>query len=206
VTADILERFDYAALGHIHKPMRVGGEVYRYCGTPLACSVSEAGQQKGIIIVELGAKGAGVELGAKGADVEADATVESGMKGAGVELGAKGAIVRTEVLPLVPLREVRVIRGTLDEVLAQGCSDYVTVILTDRVDLEVMDMQERLRQAFPYLLEIRRETVRQADCGETAVAAEELDPYELCCAFLKDLDEEEQAILRDVINCVQEAE
>ncbi len=172
VTADILERFDYAALGHIHKPMKVGGEAYRYCGTPLACSVSEAGQQKGIIIVELGAKGAGV---------------------------------RTEVLPLVPLREVRVVRGTLDEVLAQGCGDYVTVILTDRADLEVMDMQERLRQAFPYLLEIRRETVRQADCGE-APSAEELDPYELCCAFLKDLDEEEQEILRDVINCVQEGE
>ena len=47
VKADILERFDYAALGHIHKPMKVGSEVYRYCGTPLACSVSEAQQPKG---------------------------------------------------------------------------------------------------------------------------------------------------------------
>ena len=27
-----------------------------YCGTPLACSVSEAGQQKGIIMVEMGIK------------------------------------------------------------------------------------------------------------------------------------------------------
>jgi len=33
VCADILEVFDYAALGHIHKPMKVGSEVYRYCGT-----------------------------------------------------------------------------------------------------------------------------------------------------------------------------
>lgn len=53
VSADVLERFDYAALGHIHKPMTVGKESYRYCGTPLACSVSEAGQKKGIIMVEL---------------------------------------------------------------------------------------------------------------------------------------------------------
>ena len=36
VSADVLELFDYAALGHIHKPMKVGSEVYRYCGTPLA--------------------------------------------------------------------------------------------------------------------------------------------------------------------------
>lgn len=53
VSADILENFDYAALGHIHKPMKVGGEVYRYCGTPLACSVSEAGQKKEIIMVDI---------------------------------------------------------------------------------------------------------------------------------------------------------
>lgn len=57
VSADILQKFDYAALGHIHKPMKAGGEFYRYCGTPLACSVSEAGQNKGIIMVDIKQKG-----------------------------------------------------------------------------------------------------------------------------------------------------
>ncbi|MBQ2087942.1 MAG: exonuclease SbcCD subunit D [Selenomonas sp.] len=58
VNGDILELFDYAALGHIHKPQRLNGQdCYRYCGTPLACSISEAGQEKGIIEVELGVKG-----------------------------------------------------------------------------------------------------------------------------------------------------
>lgn len=37
--------------------MKVGGEYFRYSGTPLACSVSEAGQQKGIILVEMAEKG-----------------------------------------------------------------------------------------------------------------------------------------------------
>ena len=50
VRADILEAFDYTALGHIHKPMKVGSDRFRYCGTPLACSVSEAGQAKGVIV------------------------------------------------------------------------------------------------------------------------------------------------------------
>lgn len=170
VSADILQRFDYAALGHIHKPMQVGGEYYRYCGTPLACSVSEAGQQKGVILVEMEEKGT----------------------------------IKTSVLPLVPLRQVRVIKGSLEEVLQQSCEDYVTVILTDQADLDVMDMQDRIRNAFPYLLEIRRETLRKADYSRKLAPEEDLDPFELCCSFLKNMEEEEQEILRDVIHTVWE--
>ena len=170
VSADILEQFDYAALGHIHKPMKAGSEFIRYCGTPLACSVSEAGQKKGIIMVELGDKGDR----------------------------------KTTVLPLEPLRQVRVIRGELEEVLEQTCGDYVTVILTDKADLDVFDMQDKIRSAFPNLLEIRRETVRRTDYERAYAVQEELDPFELCCAFLNEPDEEEKALLRDVINTVRE--
>ena len=170
VSAEILEQFDYAALGHIHKPMKAGSEFIRYCGTPLACSVSEAGQQKGIVMVELGKKGDR----------------------------------KTTVLPLEPLRQVRVIRGELEEVLGQACGDYATVILTDKADLDVLDMQDRIRSAFPNLLAIRRETMRRADYGRTYAVQEELDPFELCCAFLNEPDDEEKALLRDVINTVQE--
>ena len=173
VRADILDRFDYAALGHIHKPMQVGSARYRYCGTPLACSVSEAGQQKGIIVVELGEK----------------------------------SDVRTRVLPLTPLRQVRVIRGTLEEVLAQACGDYVSIVLTDRVDLDVLDMQDRLRHAFPMLLEIRREAVCRADYARAHTVDAALDPFALCKAFLgDDVDAAAQDLLRDVINCAQEVE
>lgn len=180
VTAEVLEGFDYAALGHLHKPMKVGSERLRYCGTPLACSVSEAGQEKGIVVVELGPKGI-----------------------------LPSAEIQISTIPLVPLREVRVIRGTLEEVLKQSCQDYVTVVLTDKTDLEVIDMQERLRLAFPNLLEIRRETVRTADYeqdyGDGWSADSAPDPYELCCAFLKDMDDAEKGILRDVIRTVTEA-
>ena len=172
VASDVLEAFDYAALGHIHKPMKVGSELYRYCGTPLACSVSEVGQQKGVIMVEIGEKDSKTS-------------------------------VKITVLPLKPLREVRIIKGSLEEVLAQACEDFVTVILTDRVDLDIMDMQDRIRMAFPYLLEIRREVLRKADYSEQLMVEKEQDPFELCCSFLKDLDDEEKTILRDVIHTVQ---
>ncbi len=170
VHADVLSCFDYAALGHIHKPMKVGNEFYRYCGTPLACSISEAGQQKGVVQIQLGQKGS----------------------------------VKTEVLPLTPLRQVRIMEGTLEEILMQGCDDYVSVVLTDKIDLDVIDMQDRLRFAFPHLLEIRRSMLRQADYTMRDFQEEEWDPLRLCCAFLKDLDEDTQEILRDVINTVGE--
>ena len=171
ISADILEKFDYAALGHIHKPMKVGKETFRYCGTPLACSVSEAEQQKGILMVDIFEKENQPEV---------------------------------TVLPLNPLRQVRVIKGKLEEVLKQGCEDYVTVILTDKVDLDVIDMQDRLRLAFPKLLEIRREGLRNAVTEMQMEEQKFLDPFELCCAFLQDTDEVEKELLMDVIHTVQE--
>ena len=76
--------------------------------------------------------------------------------------------------------------------------------MTDKADLDVIDMQERIRLAFPNLLEIRRENLRKADYTRTLQTEELLDPYELCCSFLKDLDEEEKTILQDVLHTVQE--
>ncbi|RQW26028.1 exonuclease subunit SbcD [Rhodobacteraceae bacterium CH30] len=49
---------DYIALGHIHRPQKVGGfEHIRYCGSPIALSFDEAHQQKEVLLVELDAKG-----------------------------------------------------------------------------------------------------------------------------------------------------
>lgn len=169
VGAELLDVFDYAALGHIHRPMKVGGERVRYCGTPLASSVSEAGQEKAVLMVDLEQKGK----------------------------------ITVTPLPLVPRRKVRVIKGKLADVLKQSCEDYVSVLLTDKVDLDVIDMKERLHLVFPNLLEIRRETERRADYGGEADREILLDPFELCCLFLKDMDAEEEKIITDVINTVK---
>ncbi|MGE8362667.1 exonuclease subunit SbcD [Pseudomonas sp.] len=48
----------YVALGHIHRPQKVGGlEHIRYCGSPIALSFDEARQQKEVLLVELDASG-----------------------------------------------------------------------------------------------------------------------------------------------------
>ena len=170
ISADVLVTFDYAALGHIHKPMTVGDDRFRYSGTPMSYSVSEAGQKKGVVMITLREKGSAPSI---------------------------------SVLPLEPLHEVRVIEDTLEEILKQGCDDYVTAVLTDKVEFDIFDMQARLRAAFPNLLEIRRVNMQRADYSRKIQADEELDPYELCCSFLKDIDEDSLAIIRDIINSIE---
>lgn len=165
VDADILERFDYSALGHIHKPWKVMGDCHRYCGTPLACSVSEAGQEKGIVMVEMLEKGR----------------------------------INTEVLPLKPLRNIRIVKGKLEEVIMMGTEDFVTVILTDDGSIEV-DAGDRIRNSFPNLLEIRRETVKKDRMTGLGEISSELTETENCKIFLNEVSEEEEKILNEIFN------
>lgn len=173
IQGDVLAAFDYAALGHIHKPQKLNGkDCYRYCGTPLACSFSEAGQEKAILSVTLGEKGS----------------------------------VAVERLPLEPLHAVRIIKGTCEEVLQTPSEDYVRIVLTDKKDLDVFDLQDRLHNAFPNVLEIQRETSRQAQYEAAAVEQDTRTPLELCLDFLPELSAEEQELLTEIVNKVQAEE
>ncbi len=174
VYADVLDSFDYAALGHIHKFMQVGTGNSYYSGTPLAYSFSEAGQEKRMLMVEMGEK------------------TEDRCE------------IRVTQIPLTPLRQVRKIKGSLADVLTQGCEDYVSVTLTDPEDAGAMDLMENLRRAFPNLLECRWEISGPQTKLKDAAPAGEMDPFELCCAFAPDLSDEEKEILRDVVNTVWE--
>lgn len=165
VKADLLERFDYAALGHIHKPTKVLGDFHRYSGTPLACSVSEAGQEKGIIMVEMLEKGK----------------------------------ITTEVIPLEPLRQIRVIEGKLDEILNKSSDDYVTVILTDEDTLDI-DVNDRIRDKFPNLLEIGRKTVYKNYKEGITESLEEPDELGNCKIFLDTLTLDEEKMLEGILN------
>ena len=57
VDANVFDKFDYVALGHIHNPQTVLRDTVRYCGTPLKYSFSECRHQKSVTVVEFGAKG-----------------------------------------------------------------------------------------------------------------------------------------------------
>ena len=92
VDASVYEAFDYVALGHVHRPQRVGRDAVRYSGSPLKYSFSEARYDKSAVLVELGPK----------VDDEI------------------GACVSFELVPLEPLHDMREVRMSLADLLAEG--------------------------------------------------------------------------------------
>ena len=77
-----------------------------------------------------------------------------------VELQEKGAPVTIQKIAIHPLRDVKRLRGTLEEILMQReySKDYVSVTVTDEV--EPYRMREQLEDQFPYLLEVRVDNTR----------------------------------------------
>lgn len=56
------DKFDYVALGHIHKPQVMGRETIRYAGSPLKYSFSEKNDNKSMVLVEALNKKINIEL------------------------------------------------------------------------------------------------------------------------------------------------
>lgn len=171
IPASLIADFDYGALGHIHKPMKVGSETLRYCGTPMPYSLSEENQQKGILMVEMGAKGD----------------------------------VRTTVLPLHPVHQVRKLRATREALLSGVSEDFVSICVTDAEAAEMVGLRELLRAKYPNLLELRREREETVELAALQERTETLSPYELCLQFAGErLNAEEKALLVEVMNAMKE--
>ncbi|MBP3761208.1 MAG: exonuclease SbcCD subunit D [Ruminococcus sp.] len=62
VNAEVFEKFDYVALGHIHRPQNIGSQKIRYCGTPLKYSFSEANHDKSVTFVEISEKNSPLKI------------------------------------------------------------------------------------------------------------------------------------------------
>ena len=93
-----------------------------------------------------------------------------------VTLGEKGD-VQVRTVALTPLRELREIRGSYDELTARSFyehttyrSDYLHLILTDEQD--VFDAMSRLRTIYPYLMTLDYDNARTRAAGGISVPAE----------------------------------
>lgn len=93
-----------------------------------------------------------------------------------VTLGEKGD-VQVRTVALTPLRELREIRESYDELTARSFyehttyrSDYLHLILTDEQD--VFDAMSRLRTIYPYLMTLDYDNARTRAAGGMSVPAE----------------------------------
>jgi DNA repair protein SbcD/Mre11 len=186
--ASVFAGLTYVALGHLHGQQVVpAGEpptTIRYCGSPLAYSFSERHHAKSVTLVEV---------------------------------DGSGHVTTTQVPAPVP-RPLREVRGTIDDLLARAGTDladlsgaWVRVVLTDSV--RPAAPMERLREKWPHtlVLDFEPESELPDARADLRRVSQVSDPVELCGLFVEFTggeppDEEQQAVLADVVETVQHAE
>ena len=158
----------YIALGHIHRPQKVGGlEHIRYCGSPIPLSFDEAKQQKEVLLV----------------DVTSD----------GLQQVTVLPVPRFQ--PLLSLRgSLNELPAAITEAAAQGTAEtpvWLEVLVT--ADDYLSDLQPRLQalcEGLPVeVLRIRRER-GTAVAGLTSATRETLDELSVSDVFAQRLSSE----------------
>ena len=118
------DKFDYVAIGHVHRPQRIGRDTARYAGTMLKYSFSEVKHKKTMPILEFKEKG------------NIDIKLEE----------------------LVPLRDMREIKDTIEELLKKenyegtNTDDYIRAIITNEEPL--YDAIGQIRSIYPNVLKL----------------------------------------------------
>lgn len=178
VDISVLDGFDYAALGHIHKAQYVREERFRYCGTPLKYSVSESGQNKSITVVEIGAKADGVCIST-------------------LPINAKRDVLKLRG----NLKDIIAVSNEANR------QDYVSITLTDDDIPEMVkeQLEPYFENILEIIVDNKR--IKQI-LNEDVADFKELTPYEAFGAFFSEvsgrlMDDEEDKLVREIINAIK---
>ena len=176
--AGYLEKFDYAALGHLHGSQKVGAERIRYAGSPLKYSFSEIRQAKSALLVELKQKG----------DLAVRALPLAPLHEMREIKGPLETLISSEVSSLADKE------------------DYLHVILTD--EEETVDPMGKIRRVYPNVMTLDFENARtRVDLSEIRPSPEQaapLSPFDLFREFYLDvsgsvISEEQSKIARELL-------
>jgi len=189
VDVSVYDAFDYVALGHVHRPQRVGRDTVRYSGSPLKYSFSEARYGKSVALIELGEKKPSDDV---------------------------GECVSFELIPLVPLHDVREVRGTLADVLAMGTAhdasqDYLHITLAD--EHPQLDAMAKIHEVFPNAMMLDYDNVTVLiDRPQTQLTADpdSMDTLDLFSVFYESqvgnpLDDEQRNFAHKLIAKVEDS-
>lgn len=122
IPSNVFNEFQYAALGHLHGPQRVGRDEVRYSGSLMKYSFDEAHQHKGLTLVDMNGAGS----------CHIEQIPLSAPRDVTVLTGSFDALLQDKALQL------------------KHREDYLQIRLTDTTP--VIDGMARLRQVFPYTL------------------------------------------------------
>lgn len=176
ISYQVVEKFDYVALGHLHRRQSIGKEYIRYSGSPMKYSFSESLDSKSIEIIDIKEKGN----------------------------------ITIETVALEMPRDVRVIKGTLEEltskevVFAEGVNreDYICAVITD--EERVIDGANKLLRWYPNLLTIQynRDMAVKEEYNITGIKGK--NPLQLFSEYYefmnnKPMSREEEDIIKSIL-------
>ena len=173
IDANLLDDFDYVALGHIHKPQCIKRETIRYSGTPLKYSFSEVEDEKSVVIID------------------------------------SDNIEEIELVKLNPLREMKVLEGTFEQVMnMEPSDDIIRVILED--ENPIISPMETIRQRFKNAIKLEfKNKYKIIENKASKIEIKEDDsPYELFNLFFEEqngrkMTNEEDNFIKSLIESLE---
>lgn len=205
VGADIFTGFDYTALGHLHRPQRVGGqESVRYSGSPIPLSFSEAADKKSVVIIDTESEACTAEKGRTQRSNSEKISLRSP--------NLCGVKIQTLTIPTTrALVRVKANRATLAadlEKVPAGAWAEVTV----KLDAPEPDLDRQVREAAAARFEVLK-VLADLPAGDTAPwqptgpALSELQPREVFRELLqeKQIEGEELSDVFDELLAIREA-
>lgn len=182
VDASVFEDFDYVALGHIHRPQKIGIERIRYCGTPLKYSFSEVNDTKSVSIIEINSK---EDFNLRMISLIPKRDMRK-IRGTYEELTTKNSYENTNT------------------------DDYIHVTLTD--EFNVADAIQKLRVIYKNIMKLEYDNMRTRESRKINLddmVIENKNPLEIFSEFYKlqnnkEMNDEQKEIIKKIMEEVWE--
>ena len=182
VDASVFEDFDYVALGHIHRPQKIGIERIRYCGTPLKYSFSEVNDTKSVSIIEINSK---EDFNLRMISLIPKRDMRK-IRGTYEELTTKNSYENTNT------------------------DDYIHVTLTD--EFNVADAIQKLRVIYKNIMKLEYDNIRTRESRKINLddmVIENKNPLEIFSEFYKlqnnkEMNDEQKEIIKKIMEEVWE--
>lgn len=177
VDAGLFKDFDYTALGHLHRPQRVGERQVYYAGSPLKYSFSEAYHRKSVYLLNIQEKG--------------KLTVE------------KRELVPMRDMRKIRGPFSELIKESLYSL--ENREDYLSVTLTDQE--EILDAMGTLRTVYPNIMQLilEKNQIQKDQEAKAYKGVEGKSPMELFEDFYmlvreEPLDEERRQVIKAAVD------
>ena len=182
VDASVFEDFDYVALGHIHRPQKIGTERIRYCGTPLKYSFSEVNDTKSVSIIEINSK-------------------------EDFNLRTIPLIPKRDMRKIRGTYEELITKTSYENT---NTDDYIHVTLTD--EFNVTDAIQKLRVIYKNIMKLEYDNMRTRESRKINLddmVIENKNPLEIFSEFYKlqnnqEMDDEQKEIIKKIMEEVWE--